>query len=100
MPSISDTDPNEGDMHRSNSRAFSEEHTDNHKEHQSNNPDLPLEIPDSQPDDFDYELDEAEDLDDSASFKTVVTEIIPGGTQLTPNCEARWVSSQFYSFPV
>lgn len=61
---------------------------------QSSNPVLPREIPDSQPDTSSHGFDGAEEPDDSVSFKTEATVVIPGGTQLTPKPEPRYVSSR------
>ena len=58
-------------------------------------PSHPTEIPDSQENPFQYDIDlpDQEAADESTSFNTVDTEIIPGGTQLTKKAESpRYVS--------
>ena len=62
---------------------------------QPDSPDTPREIADSQDDLLDIDLPDADPIDESSSFHTTATEIIFGGTKLTPKLEPRYVSLQY-----
>lgn len=81
-------------MRRSNPSLSSKTHADNNEEFRGRSRVFPLEIPDSQPGSPVSDFDDAEEPNDSASFKTVSTVVITGGTQLTPKSKPRWVSTQ------
>ena len=91
-----------GAGHRSDLDAREDDDADLYQEPPSRSVTLPAEIPDSQPDwpsnptadsqedlfQYDLDLPDQEAADESTSFHTVDTEILPGGTQLTKKAES------------
>lgn len=93
---------------RSDSDAIEDNDADLYEEPPSRSLNLPAEIPDSQsdwpprrtvipdsredPSKYDLDLPDTEPADESTSFHTTDTEIVPGGTQLTKKSKPRYVS--------
>ena len=93
---------------RSDSDAIENNDADLYEEPPNRSLNLPVEIPDSQPDwsphrtkipdsqqdpsEYDLDLPDAEPVDKSTSLHTTDTEVVPGGTQLTKKSKPRYVS--------
>ena len=104
MSFVAERDSQNGLAHRSRTSSFWSDYANDTAKPQNATNGLRPEIPDSQPNTFEYRGNSSKTPDNPASFKTVATDIIPGGTKLTPRGEARWVSSllmsQIHLFPV